>query len=194
MALYKYIRESWNNREDNKKLWSERLALWRRESATTRISYPTRLDRARSLGYKAKKGFVLVRQRVVRGGRMRILPAGGRRSKRASRRKDLNLSYQTVAEIRAIESYPNCEVLNSYYVADDGTYYWYEIILIDRSSPEVLAIPNTKGAAEQRQRVLRGLTASGKRSRGLLNKGRYAEKLRPSKKAVFNRKNRKQRK
>ena len=34
---------------------------------TMRIEHPTRLDKARKLGYKAKQGFVVARTRVRRG-------------------------------------------------------------------------------------------------------------------------------
>ena len=56
MGAYQYIREAWNSQEQLK----ERLMAWRREPVTLRIDYPTRLDRARSLGYKAKQGIILV--------------------------------------------------------------------------------------------------------------------------------------
>ena len=41
---------------------------WRNGGSVERVEYPTRLDRARSLGYKAKNGYIVVRSRVRRGG------------------------------------------------------------------------------------------------------------------------------
>jgi len=66
--LYKYIRQAWKNTDDSyiKELMQKRAPEWRKENVITRIDRPTRLDRARSLGYKAKKGYVLVRTRVRR--------------------------------------------------------------------------------------------------------------------------------
>src|SRR3989344_3728329 len=49
----------------------ERLIAWRREEVVTRIERPTRLERARQVGYRAKQGFVLVRTRIRKGGRRR---------------------------------------------------------------------------------------------------------------------------
>ena len=98
MALYKYLREAWDNGE----LLKERLIQWRDEPVTVRLRRPTRLDRARSLGYKAKPGFIIVRQRVQRSRRMhprRMM--GGRRPKASSQRKDLNKRYGQIAEERA---------------------------------------------------------------------------------------------
>ena len=166
MALYKYLRELWKKRKKElKDLWKKRLIEWRRSPATVRLEKPTRLDRARSLGYRAKKGFIIVRQRVERGGRKKEGGIKGRRSKRMSRTKNLDLSYQTVAEQRANRKYPNCEVLNSYFLAKDGKYYYYEVILVDRAMPDLLADKNIKNILKQRGRVFRGLTSSAKKSR-----------------------------
>jgi len=168
MGLYKYIREAWKKpKETISDLMHERLIQWRAEPATLRVDYPTRLDRARSLGYKAKPGLFIVRQRVLRGGHKRPQFAGGRRSKRYHTHKNLNLSYQTIAEIRANKQFPNCEVLNSYFLAKDGNNDWFEVIMIDTDHPAILADKNldwVSGAAHK-GRVNRGLTASGRRSR-----------------------------
>lgn len=186
MGTYKYIRQAWKKpKESLPELWKSRLILWRRQPATVRIERPTRLDRARSLGYRAKQGIIVARQRVLRGGRQKPKPAGGRRSKRMSRRKIVGKNYQQVAEERASKSFRNCEVLNSYYVAKDGRYYWYEIILVDKSHPAVIADPRLSWIAKQQHkgRVFRGLTSAGRKSRGLRHKGKGAEKARPSRRA-----------
>jgi len=179
MGMYKYIREAW---EKPKELafWQQRLIKWRQEPATIRMERPTRLDRARSLGYKAKPGFVIARQRVNRGGRQRPQIRHPRRSKAMSRRKDLTMNYQAVAENRAARKYPNCEALNSYFVGEDGLNYWYEIILVDRHNPSIVADSHINWIIGHKGRSERGLTSAGKRGRGLLNKGKGAEKLRPS--------------
>ena len=41
-----------------------------------RASRPSRPDKARRLGYKAKQGYVIYRVRVRRGGRKRPAPKG----------------------------------------------------------------------------------------------------------------------
>ncbi len=191
MGLYKYIREAWKSPKKNilKGSMRPRLIEWRKQPTTVRVLRPTRLDKARSLGYRAKQGIIIVRQKVQRGGRMTEQVAGGRRSKRQSRRKDLNVSYQTIAETRVADKYTNCEVLNSYYVAEDGHNYWYEIILVDKEHPAIKKDKTlswiTKPKANQRAK--RGLTSSAKKSRGLRNKGIGAEKIRPSQAANGNR-------
>ena len=166
MGIYKYIRDAWKNPKENiSALYKERLMQWRKEPVTVRVERPTRLDAARSQGYKAKQGVFIVRQRVDRGGRQRPKITGGRRPKHFGRRKNLLISYQAVAEQRANEKYVNCEVLNSYEVGRDGEYYWYEVILVDRAHPAVLADKQLSQAASRQGRVYRGLTSSAKKSR-----------------------------
>ncbi|MFH1589598.1 MAG: 50S ribosomal protein L15e [archaeon] len=181
MGLYKYIREAWKRPKDSlKELSRERLIAWRQEPVTVRIERPTRLDKARSLGYKAKQGIIVVRQRVNRGGRQREQFKSGRRSKHMRRKKIVAKNYQQVAEERANKKYVNCEVLNSYKVAQDGIYAWYEIILVDRFHPQILSDKQLKWVTFNQGRVNRGLTSAGRKSRGLRNKGIGAEKIRPS--------------
>lgn len=195
MSLYKYIRNVWKQPKANLgDLWKQRLISWRREPVTIRIQYPTRLDRARSLGYKAKPGFIIVRQRVARGGHQRPWITGGRRPKAKRQRLVLDKSYQQIAEERAHDKYPNCEVLNSYWVAEDGKYYWYEIILVDQAHPQIIADPRINWICTEKGRAERGLTSAGKKTRGLRHKGKGTEKLRPSRHAAYLRKSRKQRK
>ena len=181
MGMYKYVREAWKKpMEGLGPVWKERLILWRREPATVRTERPTRIDRARSLGYKAKPGFVIVRQRVDRGGRLTENPRHPRRPKAMSRRKDLTISYQVIAENRVARKYPNCEVLNSYFVCRDGMNIWYEVILVDVMNPSILADPKLNWMVYHKGRSERGLTSAGRKGRGLRHKGKGAEKVRPS--------------
>jgi large subunit ribosomal protein L15e len=190
MGLYKYIREAWKSPKsgilkDNR----QRIIEWKKQESTSRILRPTNLAKARSLGYRAKQGIILVRQRVLRGGRKKPFVKKGRRTKRQSQRLNLNLSYQTVAEQRVSCKYPNCEILNSYYVGQDGKYYWYEVILVDIMHPAIKNDSKLKWITmpKHTDRVHRGLTSSGKKSRALRHKGKGAEKARPSQKAHGNR-------
>jgi large subunit ribosomal protein L15e len=164
-GMYHYLRQAWK-KPDVAKLRMQ-LAEWRKANAIERIEKPTRLDRARSLGYKAKPGFIIARVRVKRGGRMKSRPMGGRRSKRQARRKLLKQSYQWVAEQRAGRKYTNLEVLNSYWVGKDGMHYFYEVILVDPSHPQIKSDKDLKWICEpaNRGRVFRGLTSPAKKSR-----------------------------
>tara|TARA_Y100000310_G_scaffold342017_1_gene443348 strand:- start:288 stop:953 length:666 start_codon:yes stop_codon:yes gene_type:complete len=181
MGIYKYIQQAWKKPKDNP-MYRERLLAWRRENGVVKLECPTRLDRARSLGYQSKDGFTMVRVRVLRGGRKRELIKKGRRSKTRRRTKIVSKSYQSVAEERVARKYPNLEVLNSYYVAKDGKYYWYEVILVNPYSSSVKKDSkiNWVCGRQHTNRALRGLTSSARKSRGLRKKGKGAEKIRPS--------------
>ncbi len=186
MGIYNKIRDIWKKPNENlKDIWKQRLIKWRKEPVTVKVERPTRLDRARSLGYKAKQGVLVVRQRVKRGGHARPKPGAGRKPSAYGRVKNLKMPYQVIAEQRAAKKYINCEVLNSYWVAQDGVYYWYEVILVDRSHPSVLADKDLNWVASKNNkgRVFRGLTSGAKTSRGLRKKGIGSEKQRPSRKA-----------
>ncbi|MEK6874484.1 MAG: 50S ribosomal protein L15e [Nanoarchaeota archaeon] len=183
MGIYKYIREVWKQPKANLGLvWKQRLISWREEPAQIRLEHPTRIDRARAAGYKAKPGVFVVRTRLRRGSffRPKDTMAGGRRSAHAGRIKNVGKNYQAIAEERVADHYPNCEVLNSYYVGHDGKHQWFEVILVDTSHPSVLADKDLAWLAKHRSRVYRGLTSAGNRFRGLRWKGKGAEKMRPS--------------
>ncbi|MCD6495789.1 MAG: 50S ribosomal protein L15e [Candidatus Aenigmarchaeota archaeon] len=171
--MYKYLKALWKKPSEGMgEIHKSRLVKWRTEPVVTKLERPTRIDRARSLGYRAKQGVIVSRVRVNRGGRKTPDVAGGRRPRRSGRFFTLNKSKQQVAEEKATKKYKNMEVVNSYWVGEDGKYKWYEVILADRSHPSVKSNRNLKAVTSSRGRVTRGLTSSGKKSRGLQHKGK----------------------
>ena len=172
-SMYHYIRELWKNpyKGDMLELMRARFIEWRKGPTVVRLEKPTRLDRARAIGYEAKLGFVVVRVRVRKGGMRKQRPRSGRRPKRMGVYGYAPAkSIQLIAEERANEKYPNLEVLGSYYVGDDGIHKYYEVILVDPHHP---AIKNDKDinwitSSKHKGRVYRGKTAAGRRMRGLL--------------------------
>ncbi|HYA33105.1 MAG TPA: 50S ribosomal protein L15e [Candidatus Bathyarchaeia archaeon] len=182
-SMYAYVRDAWRDPERSyvKSLAWQRLQTWRREPAVTRIARPTRLDRARALGYKAKQGIIIARVKTWRGGRRKQRARGGRRTKHLGKNKlTARKSSQRIAEERAARRFPNLEVLNSYWVGQDGKSKWYEIILVDPSHPCILSDRNLNWITDSRGRAYRGKTSAGRKGRGLRRKGRGAEKTLPS--------------
>ena len=180
--------EAWANLEKSfvDELMRQRLIEWRKQPAITRAEKPTRLDRARKLGYKAKQGFIIARVRVRRGGLRKQRPKAGRRPKRMGVKKFKPAkSLRLIAEERAARKFPNLEVLNSYWVGEDGRSKWFEVIMVDPVHPAVKADKDVNWICQKQHhnRVFRGLTSAGKKVRSLRRKGRGAEKFRPSKKA-----------
>lgn len=184
MGYYKYIRELWKNpKRSFGRDYTKLLVKLRREPSIHRIDRPSRIDRARSLGYKAKQGFVMARVKIKKGGRKRKRPRRGRKpSKSGQVRYSPKISHQNIAERRTNKKFPNLEVLNSYHFMEDGSYKWFEVILVDKHHPAIKKDKDIGWIAEPQhtKRALRGLTSAGKRSRGLLQKGRGSEKTRPS--------------
>ena len=149
MAMYKHMAEAWINPKSGvKELTRSRAIKWRREPTVTRVEKPTRLNRARVLGYKAKQGFVVARVRVRRGGLRKRKPKGGRRQKRMGISKiTAAKSIKQIAEERVAKKYPNLKVLNSYWIWQDGTHKWYEVILIDPAHPVIAKDPHLNWAS-----------------------------------------------
>ena len=183
--LYGYVRQAWNvpgNGGLQDLLWERKIA-WRRGPSFARVERPTRIDRARALGYRAKPGFVVVRARVRRGGLRKPWPMGGRHPKRRGMNKiTMAKSIQRIAEERTAKRYPNLEVLNSYWIGEDGRHKYYEVILVDPNHPSIRsdAKINWITGPAHRGRAFRGLTSAGRKGRGLRYKGKGAEKVRPS--------------
>merc|ERR1711935_64205 len=145
------------------------------------------------LGYKAKQGFVVYRIRLRRGGRKRPNSKGivyGKPVNQGIKLKNKR-SHRAVAEERVGRKCNNLRVLNSYWVGQDGSYKFFEIIMVD---PQHKAIQrdahiNWISSNKQNCREKRGLTSAGKSHRGLRQKGNSATNRRPSVRAAWKRRN-----
>ncbi len=184
-SMYKYIENAWKEPKEGylKELQRKRLKQWRKDENFKRIERPTRLDKARKLGYKAKQGFVLARAKVRRGNLRKTRPTGGRGPKsmgvvKITPKKNL----QWIAEERTSRKYPNLRVLNSYWVGEDGKKKYFEVILVDPNHPSIENDPDINWICEkdQKGRVFNGKTSAGKKARGLRSRGKGSEKSRPS--------------
>lgn len=185
LNTYSLVKQAWKKLKKSEiyDLQKQRMIAWRRGPAVERVEYPTRVDRARSLGYKSKEGYVVVRIRVRKGGRNRPKIMGGRRPRRLAYNKlTPKKSIQWIAEERVADKYPNLEVLNSYYVGEDGTSKYYEVILVDKTNPQIYNDRKISWVAEPQNtgRVYRGLTSAGYKGRGLRTGRTGASKSRPS--------------
>ena len=182
---YKYIAEEWAQPEKSfvEELMRQRLVQWRKQPTVLRIEHPTRLDRARSLGFKAKQGIVVARVRIRRGGRRKSRWQRGRRTKHMGVNKITpGKSIQSIGEERVARRFPNMQVLNSYWVGQDGKHKWYEVIVVDPNHPSIKNDKNLKWICSntQKGRVFRGKTSAGRKGRGQRRKGKGTEKTRPS--------------
>eukprot|EP01125_Pyxidicula_operculata_P002525 TRINITY_DN12386_c0_g1_i1.p1 TRINITY_DN12386_c0_g1~~TRINITY_DN12386_c0_g1_i1.p1 ORF type:complete len:212 (+),score=33.99 TRINITY_DN12386_c0_g1_i1:24-638(+) len=196
MGAYKYLEELWKKKQSDALRFLLRVRCWeyRQQAAITRISRPTRPEKARKLGYRRKQGVVVYRVRVCRGGRKRPVAKGivyGKPVHQGIIQLKNQRSHRAIAEERVGRACGNLRVLNSYWVNQDSTYKYYEVILADPSHNAVRADPRINWICRpvHKHRELRGLTSSGKKARGLTVKGSKANKTRPSRTANWKRRN-----
>jgi large subunit ribosomal protein L15e len=145
--MHNYMTATWANMwKSNNDVLKSKAVVWRTEEVIHKINRPSRLDRARRLGYKAKQGIIVVRIRVGRGGMRKQRPVSGRRPKHLGVvhiKQGTNM--RKVAESRVSEKFPNLEVLGSYYLHKDGRYLWYEVILVNPHHPAIFNDKEMRG-------------------------------------------------
>lgn len=172
MGAYKYIAETLQKQYKARDAdYRAKIIAWRAGPAMVRVERPANLARARKLGYQAKQGYAIVRTRVDKGRRTRRRSNGGRKHKNYYMFVQPQMSHRAIAEQRVNRLYRNMEVLNSYWVGEDGNYKFFEVILADASKPSV----NVSSVMRQ-GKAFRGLTAAGN-SRGASKKKGLNKKL-----------------
>jgi len=190
-SMYEHVADRWKKPDTSyKSPQQQRIIQWRKEENYSRVEKPLRINRARTLGYKAKPGYTVIRAWVRKGSLRKPTIKGGRKpSAKGIKKITAGKSTQRIAEERTAKHYPNMEVLNSYWVGEDGKHHYYEIILVDPVHPSIMhdSKINWITNISNKRRVLRGKTSAGKRGRGLRHKGKGAEKVRPSIRAKENR-------
>jgi len=156
MGMYKYIKQAFEKGYRERSLeFRRRITKWRKLGTVARIEKPTNLARARSLGYKAKEGYFMARVAVGRGQRKRPHPWGGRKPAKNVAYLSPGKSLQRIGEEKVARVFSNLEVLNSYWVGQDGVKKYFEVIMVDRK----LLPGMPKG------RAFRGLTSAGRQGR-----------------------------
>ena len=174
-----------------------RVRTWqyRQLSGIHRAPRPTRPDKARRLGYKAKQGICIYRVRVRRGGRKRPVPKGatyGKPTNQGVNSLKFQRSLQNVAEERAGRKCGGLRVMASYWVGEDSTYKYFEIIMVDPAHKAVRRDPKLNWLCEatKKHREMRGLTSAGRKSRGLGKGSKYHMTIGGSRRAAWKRNNR----
>lgn len=193
-GAYKYVEELWKKKQSDVLRFLQRVRVWeyRQLPSVVRVTRPTRPDKARRLGYKAKQGFCIYRARVRRGGRKRPVSKGIRYGKpvhQGVKKLKFARNLRSVAEERAARRCGALRVLNSYWLNEDSVYKYYEVIMVDpmhkvvRNDPRINWICNPV----HKHREIRGLTSAGRKYRGLGGKGHNYNKARPSKRGTWKR-------
>lgn len=181
MGCYKYMEEVWRKKQSDVLRFLMRVRAWeyRQTNKITRVNRPTRTDKAHRLGYKAKQGYVIVRVGVRRGGRKRQNPKGtvlGKPKHQGINQLKFERNLQSVAEEKVGRKFANLRVLNSYWINQDATMKYYEVILADPSHTKIRNDPRINWIVKpvHKHREMRGLTSAGRKSRGFRKSGHRA--------------------
>ena len=166
LLFFIYINRAWEYRQGKK---------------VQKLTKPSRTDKAHKLGYKAKQGYCVYRCAVRRGGRKRPNHGGmvhGKPVNAGINHLKFARNLRSVAEEKCGRAAGNLRVLNSYWVNQDATYKYYEVICVDPNHPSIRNDPriNWIVAAVHKHRERRGLTSAGRKARGFNVKGHRANK------------------
>ncbi|OAF65574.1 hypothetical protein A3Q56_06709 [Intoshia linei] len=196
MGAYPYITEIYKKKQSEMMRYLARWRCWqyRQLKSVVRVPHTSRPDKARRLGYRAKQGYVIYRVRIRRGNRRKKCRKGatyGKPTNHGVNEIKPIRSLQAMAEDRAGRKLKGLRVLNSYWVGQDSTYKFFEIILID---PFHAAIRNDPKAnwicsSVKKHREMHGLTSATKKSRGLGKGHRYVKTVGGSRFASWKRRN-----
>jgi len=140
-SFYSHIKEAWRSpgRGNSQQSYSGSANRSGDEGAIERIERPTRLDKARELGYKAKQGVVVARVSVRKGGSRKQRRHKGRPPLEAAGCQPALAPQVDPAHLGGarLARTGNLRVLNSYWVGEDGSQKWHEVILVDPNHPAI---------------------------------------------------------
>jgi large subunit ribosomal protein L15e len=196
MGAYKYLQELWRKKQSDVVRFIMRIRCWeyRQLASIQKVSRPSRLDKARALGFKQKQGYVVYRCAIRRGGRKRCVHKGavhGKPVHQGIRKQKKARSHRNVAEERVGRRCTNLRVLNSYWVGQDAAVKFFEVILVDPTHNAIKRDPRINWVCSEKhnRREIRGLTSAGKKYRGLRQKGHRAHNVRPSRRQCWKKHN-----
>lgn len=192
---YKYMEELWKKKQSDVMRFIQRVRVWeyRQKPGICRVPKPIRPDKARRMGYKCKQGYLIYRVRVRRGGRKKPKTKGNVYGKPANQgiTKIKNArNHRNIAECKVGRKCGGLRVLNSYWINQDSTYKYFEVIMVDPFHKAIRrdARINWICGSEHKHREMRGKTSAGRSSRQL-GKGHRFNKTRPSRRAAWKRNN-----
>jgi large subunit ribosomal protein L15e len=175
------MEELWRHKQSDALRFLMRVRAWeyRQRPNILTCNRPSRTDKAHRLGYKAKQGYVIVRAGVRRGGRKRQNHRGmvfGKPKHQGINQLKFERNLQNLAEEKVGRKYANLRVLNSYWINQDASMKYYEVILVDPSHKKIRNDPRINWIVNpvHKHRELRGLTSSGRKGRGIRKQGHRA--------------------
>eukprot|EP00999_Lentomonas_sp_LEN2_P000776 NODE_1775_length_742_cov_136.094309_g1725_i0.p1 GENE.NODE_1775_length_742_cov_136.094309_g1725_i0~~NODE_1775_length_742_cov_136.094309_g1725_i0.p1 ORF type:complete len:228 (-),score=45.20 NODE_1775_length_742_cov_136.094309_g1725_i0:58-672(-) len=174
MGAYKYLEELYKRKQSDVMRFLSRVRCWelRQLPAIHRATRPSRVDKARRLGYKCKQGVVIYRVRVRRGGRKRPVVKGqtmGKPVNHGVNHLKNARNHRAIAEEKVGRRCKGLRVLNSYWINQDSTFKFYEVILVDPHHNAIRNDPRLNWLCRpvMKHRELRGLTSAGRKHRAI---------------------------
>lgn len=132
MGSYKYIHANEMALYKNDERKREILQEARNQPILQRVERPTKPAKAKTVGYKAKQGYIVVRVRVSKGDFRRPRPNHARRPSKSGLYYKLDVSKEGIARNRALRVYKNMKVIGSYFLIEDGKNKWFEVVMADK--------------------------------------------------------------
>lgn len=176
MSFVSLLREIHRKKQSDVMRYLQRINIVkaRQFEEVHRQEKPTFLERARTLGYKAKRGYTIFNVRVKKGNYPRQLKYNNGNTRGKCVNAGLyqikpSLSKQVEAEIKVGKQVPNLRVLNSYWIGQDYMYKHFQVICIDPCMVEIRNDPKINWICKpvHKHREARALTSAGKKTRGL---------------------------
>ncbi|XP_045125448.1 uncharacterized protein LOC123512860 [Portunus trituberculatus] len=174
MGAYKYMQEIYRKKQSNvmRFLLRVRALQYRHLNKLHRAPRPTCPEKVWRLGYKVKQGFVMYRIRIHRGGRKRPMPRGstyGKPKTHGVNQLKPTHNLQSLAEERTGRRLGGLCFLNSYWVVQDSTYKYYEVILVGIWHNVVRKDTSLDWICKHthKHREMRGKTSAGRKHCGL---------------------------
>jgi large subunit ribosomal protein L15e len=133
MGSFKYIHANEMALYKNDERKKDILKDVRSQPIIKRVDRPTKLTKAKSVGYMAKQGYIIVRVRVGKGDFRRPRPNHARRPSKSGIYYKLAVSKEDIARERALNVFKNMTVVGSYFLIEDGKNKWFEVVLADKT-------------------------------------------------------------
>ena len=198
MGAYKYQQELWRKKQSDVLSFILRLRCWeyRQLNSVHRCPHSTRPEKARRLGYNAKQGYIINRIRIRRGCRKKKVAKGavfGKPKNEGVNQLKPKRNHQAIAESRVGRRVAqSLRVLGSYWVGQDSTFKFFEVICVDPFHKAIRRDPkiNWICKAVHKHREQRGLTSAGRKHRGLVGSGvGHSKTIGSSRRANWRRRN-----
>ena len=129
MGAAKYINASFQkSAKDRSETYRKRIRIWKKQNTVMRTN-PTNPVRARALGYKATKEFIVARVRMKKGNRVRPKADLGRKPGKTRKRVEPGRALSWYAMQKSMRRFPNFQPINCYWAGEDGSEKFFEVIM-----------------------------------------------------------------